>query len=954
MATISKTSKINFYKFVNVEKVSVDANDTKNEPKRRAKLVKSINNNTQAVNNLGATLNSIAGMVAGLKSAMIGRLELQEKQKKKFDAEYTEPKKDRKLVSFVGQLVTGTGSFFEAIMKMFGGLFKLFVVVPALKWLADPKNKQKVIGILEGIAKVVKFIFDWAKFGVVNTIEGLYKLLSDETSWWEKLKGFGQAFVGLGALFLGLRWLSNPLKIITDFGAVLKLFYNGLVRGKASLIKRALRFGLNPKTLLAAGVITAGVMTYLSNQDGSAQDEEAAAQGKSRQQEMSEEKTGGGFNVSEPFNVFSRGGQVPSLKGFSQGGWINGPQSGYPVSLDGGRSTSFIGHGSEYVARKSDGGAFVVPFNTPGTKTQPHLTDKRLGEAKSLGYKVPGFAQGGNLDKQIYLHWTATPYNWKKGPYHTTIQGDGSAYRYRGYDEHSNHTYYRNSNNVGISMAAMSGYNWDKFGPKNIQIENMAKEASNVALDWGWEPKHINIKRVMNHAEAASNKDGRAPHDNYGPTWWGGTGERSDLHKLSKNEADGSGGDKLRAMIKKYLARGEKYNIPSAGGPATDNTGTGSTRQGGDISSSKEYEYLQKLVLAEAGGEGMLGQALVARSVLNRAGLIQSSVVGPGMFNAKSGSVTDVINASGQYQPVPSSINGNGNGSINKPRSEAEMAAAAKAIKLAQNPAGLRGMLEAQGLGPDQINYLMAATGFRTGSAFNDPSQNVNVVKFKNHYFNTAGNKNLKTPVSEIGPDGGTSGHTGLDSPAGDAAQESSKPKFKINLGLGPGSDSRSGMVRRGASYSHSVDALIRQAQQADTNQRLAALRGAVPGGPTGNMSNVGPGQRPGASDVQRQRELAKLTEDRNAAKEGISQRTREMIQAVMDQVGRQNGMNRQQIGAAQQVITQLMSQASGQQEQHMMTSSMRGRGTSHVNGVQQTSAKALNSNLNPIKGLIK
>ena len=112
MATISKTKKINFYKFVNVEKVSVDANDTKNEPKRRAKLVKSINNNTQAVNNLGATLNSIAGMVAGLKSAMIGRLELQEKQKKKFDAEYTEPKKDRKLVGFVGQLVTGTGSFF--------------------------------------------------------------------------------------------------------------------------------------------------------------------------------------------------------------------------------------------------------------------------------------------------------------------------------------------------------------------------------------------------------------------------------------------------------------------------------------------------------------------------------------------------------------------------------------------------------------------------------------------------------------------------------------------------------------------------------------------------------------------------------------------------------------------------------------------------------------------------
>ena len=152
--------------------------------------------------------------------------------------------------------------------------------------------------------------------------------------------------------------------------------------------------------------------------------------------------------------------------------------------------------------------------------------------------------------------------------------------------------------------------------------------------------KHINIKRVMNHAEAASNKDGRSPHDNYGPTWWGGTGERSDLHKLSKNEADGSGGDKLRAMVNKYLAKGEKYNIPSAGGPATDNTGSGSTRQGGEISGSKEFEYLQKLVLAEAGGEGLIGQALVARSVLNRAGLIQGSVVNPGMLTQSLVSLT--------------------------------------------------------------------------------------------------------------------------------------------------------------------------------------------------------------------------------------------------------------------------------------------------------------------------
>ena len=74
--------------------------------------------------------------------------------------------------------------------------------------------------------------------------------------------------------------------------------------------------------------------------------------------------------------------------GFAKGGWINGPQSGYPVSLDGKR-TSFIGHGKEWVGRKAGGKAFVVPFDTPATKTSPGLTAKRMGQAKRQGYSLP-------------------------------------------------------------------------------------------------------------------------------------------------------------------------------------------------------------------------------------------------------------------------------------------------------------------------------------------------------------------------------------------------------------------------------------------------------------------------------------------------------------------------------------------------------------------------------------
>ena len=101
------------------------------------------------------------------------------------------------------------------------------------------------------------------------------------------------------------------------------------------------------------------------------------------------------------FFGFSEGGHIP---GRAAGGWISGPQSGYPVSLDGGASTSFIGHGTEWVGMKgfAGGGAFVVPFDTPATRMNPGLTSQRWGEASRGGYSMPGFAAGGKFDPVKY------------------------------------------------------------------------------------------------------------------------------------------------------------------------------------------------------------------------------------------------------------------------------------------------------------------------------------------------------------------------------------------------------------------------------------------------------------------------------------------------------------------------------------------------------------------------
>ncbi|MFO7630249.1 MAG: N-acetylmuramoyl-L-alanine amidase [Prochlorococcaceae cyanobacterium] len=156
----------------------------------------------------------------------------------------------------------------------------------------------------------------------------------------------------------------------------------------------------------------------------------------------------------------------------------------------------------------------------------------------------------------IYLHWAATPYTWvRQGLYHTIVAGDGTVRRLHAYsvDLHS-HTYRRNSNAVGLCCACMGGSPdpWT-IPPTEAQINALCREAAELALSWGWRPEQLTIERLMTHAEAASNRDGRSMHDNYGPLIWGGTGERWDFLQLSKGGPP-NGGDELRARIRSLMA----------------------------------------------------------------------------------------------------------------------------------------------------------------------------------------------------------------------------------------------------------------------------------------------------------------------------------------------------------------------------------------------------------------
>lgn len=180
--------------------------------------------------------------------------------------------------------------------------------------------------------------------------------------------------------------------------------------------------------------------------------------------------------------------------------------------------------------------------------------------------------------KKVYLHWSATGYNWKEpGHYHAVITGDGVVHKQTDYrTKISGHTYARNTDAVALSVACMGNGGFRDTPPTPAQLDSMCKEAAKIALSVGWPADATGLKKlIMTHAEAAALRDypiekvrelGPSagmdvaqllglPHDNYGPSSWhdgwppSDHCERWDLWHLTADGRRGSGGFLLRETI---------------------------------------------------------------------------------------------------------------------------------------------------------------------------------------------------------------------------------------------------------------------------------------------------------------------------------------------------------------------------------------------------------------------
>ena len=194
-----------------------------------------------AINRLGSTLNSISTLARDIEQISINKIKEQgvreklerRKKRRELDQKFedrTEQKKpkvgsrtkgalkkgSKKALGFMGKFLGPIGSFLFEIAKF-------AITTEILKWIRDPKNLEKLTTFIDKAKFVFKKLFDFAAFLTTNLLDGLGNLFGEDSTFIDRLKGIGQIFLGI----IGLRYLMNPFKIITDILNLLDLLGDG-------------------------------------------------------------------------------------------------------------------------------------------------------------------------------------------------------------------------------------------------------------------------------------------------------------------------------------------------------------------------------------------------------------------------------------------------------------------------------------------------------------------------------------------------------------------------------------------------------------------------------------------------------------------------------------------------------------------------------------------------------
>ena len=239
MATaVKKGGKLNFAKVVG---------QAKEEKGDQGAVIKAVNFNVKATNDLGKTMNSIASIMMETKNIqvdafkkMVGGAKVDFKPTfNKSEGAAPIPEEG---AGEEEEKESPGGGWLMNLLNVFKNILMIAIAGPVMKWLSDPKNMESVKNIIEGVTKFFGFIARFLTKRVINGLEGLRKLI--EGNWWEKIVGLFQLITNFAGLFIAIRWLKNPMKIVKDLKKLFKLFTKGLKGTMKKMIRQLGIIGL--------------------------------------------------------------------------------------------------------------------------------------------------------------------------------------------------------------------------------------------------------------------------------------------------------------------------------------------------------------------------------------------------------------------------------------------------------------------------------------------------------------------------------------------------------------------------------------------------------------------------------------------------------------------------------------------------------------------------------------
>ena len=767
------------YKFVNTNADSSGKVDP---------VAKSINVQTQALNNMGRTINGIASTVVALKNIALHQLNEDLKaSKQKFKPKYTKQKGNPFKSLMLKVKAYKVKGFLESMLSFIGSLLKIFIIRPILKWLADPANKEKLKNILEKTWKVLKGITEFLSGQFVHAMNELHDVLSGETSVWKKITSFTKLWIKFAVGFMAIKFLRNPVKLLRSVANVGKMLAIKTKLAKAQLTKRK-KFLTGGKWArgkwLLGGAVGATVLWQFANWAlGKKEDQESGDdstpnssgtgdRGKDRAfsiQEYGEDLTTKMYdalgledpnkkkdekkkNMWNPKNWFGgkkekeskKDGENPNALGVLAGLYTANNQMKDLISTFKSESKEFSGKMND-----ADGaGKAELMLNLAATLetalgSKNQMFNQLQNQTQNLVESASGVANGDKTSIGEFLKWAGHDVQSREegGPIGSFKQG-GQAKWLSG----SNRGYPEEHNGQPLVAHGLEGL-FTKSGSKDgfiVPFDNdatranpmltMARLAQAKKLGFtngppGFEGGGLGLSGLT------SNKTYSIANDK---GWF----EDSKIGGGFNNLKSGGEGNWFTNMFKGWGGTG--------GSGGNFGMGVGSTfgtPQAYQEPQSGGLGLVQRLIASHRGDE--ITQALLARTVFNRKAVIDKTGNSQ-MFRAKSGSFHDILHAPGQYPNVES-------GRLKGAFSNSELNAAGKAMKLAKDANELKNRLQEGGLDPAKAQQLLTSTMFKPGSGLNKGGlagllTGGGGVRFGNYTFNNKPTNAMNSLMGGMNP----------------------------------------------------------------------------------------------------------------------------------------------------------------------------------------------------------